>query len=718
MKSIFTLISMLYCLQMIGQTSITGIVKDDKGKPVAGANIFIEGTYDGAITDNMGSFSFPTESSGQQLLTITSIIHEQQQLMIDINVLQPLIIILKSAENALDEVVITAGTFESGDKARVSVLKPLDIVTTAGSAGNIIAALQTLPGTQTAAEDGRLFVRGGEADETQTYIDGVRVAQPYGAQVNNMPTRGRFSPFLFSGISFSTGGYSAEYGDALSGVLLLNTIDEPAEDATDISLMTVGLGLGHTKKWDKKSVSINLSYIDLEPYHAAVPQNVDWNRAFRSLSGEAVYRQKFENGLFKLYAAFDASKFDFNQEQLRLPKIRINLHNDNFYLNSSYKGYLGANWNVVGGLSYGISMNDIDVDLDNVTRNEDVVHAKLKFVKKFSGKFRLSTGADYFRTNFSEHFNENNGGQLSSEFKSATAAVYTEAEVSIIDNLAGRFGLRAAHNDLLDQSDLSPRISLGYKLNKDHQISLAYGDFAQVPSQDLIKYHEVETLSNQYSKHYILNYQFSKSKKTFRAEIYYKDYRNLITFSESVASQNTSFSTKGYGFAKGLDLFWRDNESVKNFEYWISYSYLDTKRKYLDFPSEATPNFAAEHTFSLVGKYWINSLRSQLSVTNSFASGRPYHNPNREGYLQSLTKAYNNLSVSWAYLLSAQKILYFSISNVLGTDNVFNYEYAATANETGKFERRAIGQTADRFFFVGFFWTISADKSNNQLKNL
>jgi hypothetical protein len=37
----------------------------------------------------------------------------------------------------------------AGDKSRVSVLKPLDIVTTAGSAGNIIAALQTLPGTQT-----------------------------------------------------------------------------------------------------------------------------------------------------------------------------------------------------------------------------------------------------------------------------------------------------------------------------------------------------------------------------------------------------------------------------------------------------------------------------------------------------------------------------------------------------------------------------------------
>lgn len=122
-------------------------------------------------------------------------------------------VILKESVNALDAVVITAGTFEAGDKARVSVLKPLDIVTTAGAAGDIIGALTTLPGAQTVGESGRLFVRGGEANETQTFVDGMRVAQPYGATANNTPTRSRFSPFLFSGVSFSTGGYSAEYGN-------------------------------------------------------------------------------------------------------------------------------------------------------------------------------------------------------------------------------------------------------------------------------------------------------------------------------------------------------------------------------------------------------------------------------------------------------------------------------------------------------------------------
>ena len=137
--------------------------------------------------------------------------------------------------------MLSTGTFEAGAESRVTALKPLDVVTTASALGDFLGALQTLPGTSTVGEDGRLFVRGGGADETQIFIDGIRVFAPYTPTANNIPTRGRFSPFLFKGISFSTGGYSAEYGQALSGVLKLNTIDEPDQEKTDISLMTLVL---------------------------------------------------------------------------------------------------------------------------------------------------------------------------------------------------------------------------------------------------------------------------------------------------------------------------------------------------------------------------------------------------------------------------------------------------------------------------------------------
>ncbi|WP_396191709.1 carboxypeptidase-like regulatory domain-containing protein [Flavobacterium sp.] len=251
MKTIIKFLIALISTVGFSQTTISGKVVDEKNNAIAGANIFIDGTYDGATSNENGEFTFTTSETGTKILVISFLSNETVKTSIEIENYQNKTFKLKESMNSLDVVVINAGTFEAGDKSKNTVLKPLDIVTTAGSNGDIVSALQTLPGTQTVGESGRLFVRGGESDETQTYVDGIRVAQPFGSTTQNLPTRGRFSPFLFSGISFSTGGYSAEYGEALSSVLLLNTADMATENKTDISFMTVGLGVANTQKWKK-----------------------------------------------------------------------------------------------------------------------------------------------------------------------------------------------------------------------------------------------------------------------------------------------------------------------------------------------------------------------------------------------------------------------------------------------------------------------------------
>ncbi|NGY38348.1 TonB-dependent receptor [Flavobacterium sp. XN-5] len=719
MKTIFTCIILFFAVNSFAQTILSGRTVDQKGKPITGVNIYIEGSYDGATTNENGEFLFVTTLTGNQVLVASFLIYETTKTPIDVANFHAKTIILKEYTNTLDTVVISAGTMESGDKARVSVLKPLDIVTTAGSAGNIIAALQTLPGTQTVGEDGRLFVRGGEANETQTFVDGIRVAQPYGASTNNLPTRGRFSPFLFSGIAFSTGGYSAEYGEALSSVLLLNTEDEPDQNKADVSLMAVGLGLGNTQKWDKSSLSVNASYINLAPYQALVPQNVEWNSPFQSLSGETVYRYKFSTGLLKLYAAFDSSKFDICQENINaVAKTRVDLNNNNFYFNTSYKGDFGNDWQVVTGMSYGYSKNRITLDLDNVNNEENAAHLKLKLKKNFSNRFKLSFGADYFTTQFNESFTANLGPTLNNGYNSNIAAAYTEADVFLFKKIAAKIGLRASHNDLLEETTFSPRISMGYKVSKNSQFSLAYGDFTQSPNAAYIKYSKYHEFESEKASHYILNYQYSVDGKTFRAEAYYKDYSNLVKYVSATAEYNSNYNNNGSAYAKGLDLFWRDGKTIKNLEYWISYSYIDTKRDYKNYPTPVTPSFVSDHSLSVVTKYFITDWRSQVGFTNSFSSGRPYNNPNETQFMNGKTKAYNSLSFNWAYLISQQKILYFSVSNVLGTQNVYGYDYANTADSNGFYKRKEITPTADRFFFVGFFWTISKGKKDNQLKNL
>ena len=483
--------------------------------------------------------------------------------------------------------------------------------------------------------------------------------------------------------------------------------------------MTVGLGVGNTQKWTKSSLSVNAAYIDLAPYQKAIPQNVDWNRPYQGLSGETVYRYGFNNGLLKIYAAFDASRFDVNQENINTPlvKDRVNLVNNNFYFNTSYKGNFGGNWQLTTGLGYGYGQNKIEFNSNDIQNVEHAAQVKLKMRKSFSDRFKLSFGADYFITDFTENYSPNFGTAYESGYNANIAAVYSEADIFFSKKFAAKVGIRASNNNLLDDTVVVPRISVAYKVAKFSQFSLAYVEFTQAPKQDYLKYFQM--FESERASHYILNFQYSKERQTFRAETYYKNYNNLVKFDAVAAPLNqTVYSNKGSGYAAGLDLFWRDGKTFKNLEYWISYSYIDTKRDYRDFPYAVTPNFVADHSLSVVGKYWINDWKSQLGVTHSFSTGRPYNNPNEIQFMNGKTKAYNNLSLSWAYLLTAQKILYFSVSNVLGTKNVYGYEYANERNLNGVFDRKEIVPTADRFFFVGFFWTISQDKKTNQLDNL
>ncbi|MDW5288212.1 TonB-dependent receptor [Formosa sp. PL04] len=701
----------------MSQTLISGRVTDSKNNPISGANVYFEGSYDGGTSDASGNFSFKTSEVGIQILIVSFLSYETFNKSADVSSFQDVEIKLREDVNTLDAVVLSAGTFSAGDNSKVNALSALDVVTTASAMGDFVGALQTLPGTTTVAEDGRLFVRGGEADETQIFIDGIRVFTPYTPTANNVPSRGRYSPFLFDGITFSTGGYSAQYGQALSSVLLLNTIDEPEQSKTDIGLMTVGGALGHTKKWDKSSLSVNASYMNLAPYMAMFPDRNEWDKPYESFSGEAVYRKKLNKGLFKLYSAFEFSQFELTQDDINFTEgIHYQLKNKNLYVNSSYQGELSSNWSVFGGASYTNNNSDVGVIDDEIKGVEHSIHAKFRLNYRINNRIKLNFGTEYFLTHFNETYSSVAIDSESYGFNTNITAAFAEADVVFTKNLALKAGLRAEYNTLFSAFEVSPRVSLAYKTSVKSQVSLAYGSFYQNPNNDILKF--VQNIDSEETNHFILNYQFNSEGRLFRAEAYYKDYTNLVKYDIEYASYSSVFNNKGYGYAKGIDLFFRDGKTFKNFDYWVSYSYLDTERDYKNYPIAAQPNFANAHNISVVGKYWIDSWRSQIGFSYSLASGRTYTNPNETGFLNQKTKAFNSLSLNWAYLVSPQKILYLAVSNVLDFKNVNGYQYANTPNSNGVYDRRALTPAADQFFFIGFFWTISENSKDNQLDNL
>jgi outer membrane cobalamin receptor len=718
MKQLFLFFCIIFQFSLIAQTNISGKVTDKKNNPIFGANIYLDGTYDGGSTNEKGEFSFETAEKAIQTLVISFISFETYVKTADVSTFNNLQIKLRDDVNALDAVVINAGMFEAGEKAKVTVLKPLDIVTTASAMGDFVGALQTLPGTATVGEDGRLFVRGGEAEETQIFIDGARVFTPFTPTTNNIPTRGRYSPFLFKGISFSTGGYSAEYGQALSSVLLLSTIDEPDQEKTDISFMTVGLGVGNTQKWKNSSFSINTSYINLAPYLAIFEDRNTWNKPYQSLSGEMVFRQQFkDDSMLKLYGAYSYSDFDVLQDNINFDDgFRIGLNNRNLYFNASYKNKFGNNWRYETSASFTNDHTNTKIIKDNLNSNENSLHLKAKLKKRFSSRARLSFGAEYFNTNYDESYAPINNSKFKYGFNNSILATFIETDIFFSKNLAAKLGIRAENSSILNEFTLSPRASVSYKSGKNSQFSFAYGQFYQNPKNDYLKFSQ--DFDSENTSHLIANFQSVKQGQIFRIEAYHKAYNSLVKYTDLQPNFTSDFNNNGDGFAKGFDIFWRQNGKIKNTDYWISYSYLDTERDYRNYPTAARPSFASKHNLSIVTKHWVKDWKSQIGFSYQFASGRNYTNPNEPGFLNNETKNFNNLSFNWAYLIDQQKILYFSVNNILGTKNVFGYDYKNTPNTNGNFDRQAIIPNADSFFFVGFFWTISDDKKSNQLDNL
>ena len=94
----------------MAQNTISGKVIYPKGKPLVSANIYIEGTYDGATSDEKGLFSFETTAKGNVTLIISSLIHETATISMDVANYKDKTISLKENVNTLDAVVITAGT--------------------------------------------------------------------------------------------------------------------------------------------------------------------------------------------------------------------------------------------------------------------------------------------------------------------------------------------------------------------------------------------------------------------------------------------------------------------------------------------------------------------------------------------------------------------------------------------------------------------------------
>ncbi|MFY8045001.1 MAG: carboxypeptidase-like regulatory domain-containing protein, partial [Chitinophagaceae bacterium] len=344
-------------------------------KPLAGVNITIKDSYDGATSDSLGNFSFSTTAAGSQVVQAEATGYKLFQQAYTLGG-QPLKldILMKESVDEMTAVVITAGSFEASDKKKTTVLSSIDVVTTASGNGDVTGALKTLPGAQQVGESEGLFVRGGTAAETKTFIDGTVVNNFFFSSTPGIATRGRFSPFIFKGTVFSTGGYSALYGQAMSSALILESIDLPDQTSASINASVIGLGGGYQYLDKKKRYSVggSYNYTDLRLAFALIKQRQEYEDVPVFHTADANFRIKTsKTGMLKYYGQFGTNNLRFYTNSIDTLGYLdgFGIANTNYYHNLSYRESFGR-WKMNLGASYTYNKDNIEGGLYTMDKQQ------------------------------------------------------------------------------------------------------------------------------------------------------------------------------------------------------------------------------------------------------------------------------------------------------------------------------------------------------------
>ena len=660
---------------MTAQTTISGTITDGK-EPLVGANVFIMGTIEGCLTDSLGAFSFTTTKTGEAALKATYIGYDDYIRTADISQMNHLTIRMSERATTINEVVVTASTFSFGKSENFKTMDALDVVMAGNSCGDIVAALQTLPGTQEVGEDGKLYVRGGESTECQTFVNGMHVLVPYTTHTENSAARGRFSPFLFKGINFSLGGYGGEYGQALSAVLPMETTDMATADKYGVSTSLVDWNVGGTKAYSHSSLSFNAALTSMGLYDQLFSQRLDFTRPYRKLSGEAQYKKEFSTAdVMKSYVGYDLTSVGLHTDRRNL-----SLKEHNVYANITHKVSLCHGLSLFTGVANSSVFSDIDqarVPGDHYHNFRNEVHLKAGLRKVCSDVLKVSAGMeDYIRHSTMEY------GAYQYHLDYNILATHAEAQWRVIPRLFLNFSTRAE----MMKSDclLMPRATLSYIPNRKLQFSIVAGCYSQTASDDCMAQGH-DALRQSTADHAILSMQYKTKATLLRIEPYWKEYHRLPLL------ENGVYQPHGNGTSRGVDVFVEDHSLVRNMTITLSYSFNDSKRRYLDYTERHTPDYASRHNLRLTAKYAIG--KAIIGLAESYASGRRFPT--------GTTPHYNSVDVNLTYLAHPKVIIYTSLNNILGRTNIFRYDTNG----------QPVTASRDRFFYIGIFVSLKNNKA-------
>jgi iron complex outermembrane receptor protein len=129
MKKRFLLLAFIFCryLTLFSQYSVSGTVKDENGNILSGANVIIQHTNKGSVTDNKGQFQLMIAQPGDYTINASFLGYETVSKTIAVNNSVKLAFVLAQKSFLSDEVIVTATRAASNAPITRSVITKAEI---------------------------------------------------------------------------------------------------------------------------------------------------------------------------------------------------------------------------------------------------------------------------------------------------------------------------------------------------------------------------------------------------------------------------------------------------------------------------------------------------------------------------------------------------------------------------------------------------------------
>jgi hypothetical protein len=240
------------------------------GTPLAEFSVEVDGPSRLVVSGTAGRVELPTLAPGRYAVTVRApgFLPERRSATVNADATAALSVALVEAVARLDEVVVTASRYDLQNRAEPSTadFSREDIENFLALGDDALRVAQRLPGVANNGFSARPYLRGGAPNEVGVQLDGVRLVEPYHLR-DFQSVFSVIDQRIVDRVAVHAGGFPAEYGDALSGLMVVEP-REPAALAHELglsvlytSLLTSGTFAGGRASWLASGRSSNLDRV-------------------------------------------------------------------------------------------------------------------------------------------------------------------------------------------------------------------------------------------------------------------------------------------------------------------------------------------------------------------------------------------------------------------------------------------------------------------------